>query len=186
MARTVTAQSKTNDELADEFTDRAHYMDKRTRDAVYRILLARGKKVLRGSSRGTQLHPEFVSDFVGTYETGFGNTDYQRSWDVLYSIRIDPNSDESHEAGMADDEATAREVIKAGSRVMFIGPCYPAEVGGPKLGAIGTVTERGGYHAQRVGGPRQELVTVHFDGEPKAHVVAVDRVDFPHNRIEQA
>lgn len=65
------------------------YLSKARRDARYQELLGQGIKTRRSSLRGQQLHPEYIQDakLEGiTYETGFGNTDYQRIWPVIYII----------------------------------------------------------------------------------------------------
>jgi hypothetical protein len=64
------------------------FQSKETRDAVAKWLKAKGIKTKKGTSRGQQLHPEFVQDFVGTYETGFGNADYQTRWGTLYRLSL--------------------------------------------------------------------------------------------------
>jgi hypothetical protein len=34
-----------------------------------------------------RIHPEYIEDFVGTYETGFGNEDYLRTF-TIYTVRL--------------------------------------------------------------------------------------------------
>lgn len=65
---------------------RGLFQSKETRDAVCVQLRQEGCVPDKGSVRGQQLHPEYVTDYVGTYYTGFGNTDYQTYWPVLYTI----------------------------------------------------------------------------------------------------
>lgn len=56
------------------------------REKVYGELLARGCSAKRSVVTGQQLHPEYVVDYEGTLETGFGNTQYQTYWSKLYSL----------------------------------------------------------------------------------------------------
>lgn len=65
-----------------------HFQDKLVRDAVAAVLTGEGLIVKKTTSRGSVFHPEYVQDFVGTYETGFGNTDYQTYWKVLYNLEV--------------------------------------------------------------------------------------------------
>ena len=67
---------------------RGLFQSKETRDAVAKQLSSEGYGVRRTSVRGQQLHPEYITDYVGTYFTGFGNTDYQTFWSVLYEIVV--------------------------------------------------------------------------------------------------
>ena len=68
---------------------RERYISKARRDERAKALKALGRKIRRGSIRGQQLHPEYITDAREegiTYETGFGNVDYRRMWDVLYTL----------------------------------------------------------------------------------------------------
>lgn len=67
---------------------RSLFCNKDLRDEVAKHLTRAGYLVRKGSVRGQQLHPEYVTDFVGEYQTGFGNTDYLTYWSVLYTIEI--------------------------------------------------------------------------------------------------
>jgi hypothetical protein len=62
---------------------RGLFQSKEKRDAVHAIVGGR-----RSSVRGQQLHPEYVTDYVGSYHTGFGNTDYQTYFSVLYAVDL--------------------------------------------------------------------------------------------------
>lgn len=64
------------------------FESKDKRDAVAKSIKASGRKVKLTSSRCTEIHPEYVTDFVGEYETGFGNTDYQTFFRNLYTIEV--------------------------------------------------------------------------------------------------
>ncbi len=63
-----------------------HYISRERRDTRYRELIAAGHRVRRRSSRNQQIHPEYIEDYEGTYQTGFGNTDYKTCFAVLYGI----------------------------------------------------------------------------------------------------
>lgn len=63
---------------------RGLFCSKETRDRVAALIPGARKS----SVRSQQLHPEYVTDFVGQYHTGFGNTDYQTYWSVLYQISV--------------------------------------------------------------------------------------------------
>jgi hypothetical protein len=86
MATFVTKTESTVEELAENVRTRGRglFQSKETRDAVAKLIGAR----YRRSVRGQQLHPEYVTDYVGSYHTGFGNTDYQTYWSVLYEIAV--------------------------------------------------------------------------------------------------
>jgi hypothetical protein len=64
------------------------YISKAKRDARAKQLKAEGHLVRRGTVRNQQLHPQYIEDFEGALETGFGNTQYQMSWSVLYEVYI--------------------------------------------------------------------------------------------------
>jgi hypothetical protein len=83
MATLVTKTESTVEKLAAlvQQSGRGLFISKETRDAVAAITGGR-----KSSVRNQQLHPEYIVDFVGSYYTGFGNTDYQRSWSTLYEL----------------------------------------------------------------------------------------------------
>lgn len=60
----------------------------KNRNAVVKALKAKGYTVRVETSRGCRLHPEYVADFVGVYETGFGNSDYETHWKAVYNVEI--------------------------------------------------------------------------------------------------
>jgi hypothetical protein len=62
------------------------FQHKDMRDDVFRILKSRGLKVKKGSSRSQNIHPEYIADYVGIIETGFGNSMYRTYFAHLYSI----------------------------------------------------------------------------------------------------
>jgi|GEM_PF-6194595 len=65
-----------------------HFHKKENRDKIYSLAKAEGLSVRKSSIRNQQLHPEYLEDFEGSYETGFGNTDYQRFWSNLYNLEV--------------------------------------------------------------------------------------------------
>ena len=68
---------------------RGTYISRKRRDEHAKALKAQGLKVRRSTERGQQLHPEHINDAAEegiTFETGFGNADYQRIWGVLYIV----------------------------------------------------------------------------------------------------
>jgi hypothetical protein len=67
---------------------RLHFQSKENRDKAYKLMKAKGLNVKRRSSIGQQIHPEYVEDYEGEIETGFGNTMYQRSFPVLYNLEL--------------------------------------------------------------------------------------------------
>lgn len=65
------------------------FQSREIRDDVARFLKEeRGVTTRKGSSRNQCLHPEYVLDYEGTLETGFGNTQYQTHWPVLYRLTV--------------------------------------------------------------------------------------------------
>lgn len=69
------------------------FQAKVNRDARVRELKAQGKRISKTSIRNQQLHPQYVKDYQGTYETGFGNTDYRTYFSVLYTYDIEDQWD---------------------------------------------------------------------------------------------
>jgi hypothetical protein len=67
---------------------RTHFKNKEHRDEVAKILKSKGYKIKMDMSHNQRLHPEYIADYEGTYETGFGNADYQTFWNKLYNIEI--------------------------------------------------------------------------------------------------
>lgn len=59
-----------------------HFMDKSKRDAIFK--LCGGKK---STSRNQQMHPEYIEDFEGEIEIGFGNSQYRTYFKVLYNLQ---------------------------------------------------------------------------------------------------
>ncbi len=62
------------------------YSVKANRDRRAAQLKAEGFKVVRRSTGPQRLHPEYIRDWPYTYETGFGNTDYQTMHKNLYVL----------------------------------------------------------------------------------------------------
>jgi len=103
----VTATVKTIEEYANAVLSkdiRSLFCNKGTRNEVAKELKKRGYRVKLSSTRGSTLHPEYVTDYVGAYETGFGNTDYNTHWSVLYSIEVTAKDGERRLTYLADHE----------------------------------------------------------------------------------
>lgn len=69
------------------------YESMQKRDQRYEHLRAQRLSPRRSSVRNQQIHPMYVTDVAermreeGTLETGFGNTQYQTFFSVLYEVR---------------------------------------------------------------------------------------------------
>lgn len=66
-----------------------NFLSKSRRDARAKELKSQGKMVFRRSAGPVQLHPEYLQDASEegiTFQTGFGNTDYQRVWSKIYIV----------------------------------------------------------------------------------------------------
>lgn len=61
------------------------FQSKALRDEVQMLIGGR-----KSSISGSNLHPEYITDYVGTLEQGFGNTQYQMYWSKLYTIELRP------------------------------------------------------------------------------------------------
>ena len=59
------------------------FQSRALRDQVWRLTGGR-----RTSIRNQELHPEYVTDYVGTVHSGLGNTQYRTFWSVLYQIQL--------------------------------------------------------------------------------------------------
>ena len=89
--QTVTKTEQSPKQLADRVQSRklrTFFGSRKTRDQVALVLKHRGVKTKKTLERGARLHPEHIADFEGIYETGFGNTDYQTTWAVLYGLEV--------------------------------------------------------------------------------------------------
>jgi len=64
------------------------YWNKENRDKAIEILKLNGYICRKKTIRNQKLHPEYVEDFSGQIEVGFGNTDYHTSWSILYTLKI--------------------------------------------------------------------------------------------------
>lgn len=90
MLTQVIATEQTTEQLAARVSIRGRglFCKKENRNAVAKLLKSQGYTVKITSDRGSRLHPQYVADFVGTYETGFGNCDYMTNWGTLFCIEI--------------------------------------------------------------------------------------------------
>src|SRR3970040_392874 len=69
------------------------YQRKENRDRAFTMVKAAGLNARRSTSRNQQIHPEYVEDYVGKIETGFGNVMYETLFPVLYVLEIRNESD---------------------------------------------------------------------------------------------
>lgn len=65
---------------------RLNFMSKVNRDRAFDLLKRNGISARKTMSSNVRLHPEYVEDYVGEIETGFGNSMYQTSFKKLYKI----------------------------------------------------------------------------------------------------
>jgi hypothetical protein len=76
------------------------YSKKENRDKAYILLKNAGITSFKSSLGLTLIHPEYIEDYSGEIETGFGNTMYQTRFAKLYILtgigekvpRIKPNA----------------------------------------------------------------------------------------------
>jgi hypothetical protein len=64
------------------------FQSKEMRDSVAKIISDLGHGVSKASSRSQQMHPEYITDYVGMYHTGFGNQDYMTYFPAIYTITV--------------------------------------------------------------------------------------------------
>ena len=64
------------------------FQSKAKRDERARELKSMGMTVKKSSVRNQLLHPQYVEDWQGELETGFGNTQYATFFGVLYEVRV--------------------------------------------------------------------------------------------------
>lgn len=88
--RVYERKASTTEGYAGEVLQRGQgtFSSKETRDAVARKLNEQGHQVRTSSISSQNLHPEYVTDYVGTVESGFGNSQYQMYWSRLYEISV--------------------------------------------------------------------------------------------------
>ena len=71
-----------------------YYQNKENRDMAFKILkesdfLKDNNMIARKTSTTNQnIHPEYIEDYEGTIEIGFGNSMYQTLFNKLYKIEI--------------------------------------------------------------------------------------------------
>jgi hypothetical protein len=64
------------------------YQNKENRDKAFALVKVAGINAKKGSVTCQQLHPEYIEDYVGEIQTGFGNTMYEMFWAKLYKLEI--------------------------------------------------------------------------------------------------
>lgn len=70
---------------------KTHYsfQNLQNRNRKAKELQQQGLKVRKHSIRNQNCHPQYVDDWERPVETGFGNTQYQMFFAVLYCIDVD-------------------------------------------------------------------------------------------------
>ncbi len=89
MIREYEATLKTTQEYANQFLStrrRLIFTDKDRRDQVAAELKKAGVSTRKSVESGITLHPEYIADWQGYVETGFGNTMYQTTHRKLYFL----------------------------------------------------------------------------------------------------
>ena len=66
----------------------ALFISKEKRDLLAAKLKQEGYSVKNSSCRGQQIPPEYIEDYEGVIETGFGNSQYTTFFSVLYNLRV--------------------------------------------------------------------------------------------------
>jgi hypothetical protein len=86
----VTKEAKTIAQYADDvqWRRRGSFQFKATRDEVAKHLKSLGIPTRKGSIRNQLMHPEYITDYVGSYETGFGNTDHRTHFAAVYTLEV--------------------------------------------------------------------------------------------------
>lgn len=67
---------------------RALFISKEKRNLLASKLKQEGHIVKKSSCRGQFIHPEYVEDYEGQIETGFGNSQYNTFFKVLYGLHV--------------------------------------------------------------------------------------------------
>ena len=67
------------------------FMSKSNRDIAFKLILKdiNSPAVKKSSVSGQLIHPEYIEDYVGEIETGFGNSMYQTYFKKLYKIMVE-------------------------------------------------------------------------------------------------
>lgn len=77
-------------EYVQELRSKGHllFQNKHIRDDVARNAgrLLGTDRVSRSSVKNQQVHPEYIADYAGSFETGFGNTMYKTFFTTLYIL----------------------------------------------------------------------------------------------------
>lgn len=65
-----------------------HYANKENREIAYNILKNNGVIAKKSNSSNQQIHPEYIEDYTGMIEIGFGNSMYQTFFKKLYNLEV--------------------------------------------------------------------------------------------------
>jgi hypothetical protein len=71
--------------------DKRHllFQSKENRDKAFDTLKAYGhNNIVKGTTSNQRIHPEYVEDYEGEIETGFGNSMYNTPFKKLYKIEF--------------------------------------------------------------------------------------------------
>lgn len=64
------------------------FKSKDERDKWDKIAKSMGYVTKKSSIRAQNLHPEYIDDYEGQIETGFGNSMYDMFWAVIYKLEV--------------------------------------------------------------------------------------------------
>lgn len=87
-AQTVNKPDYTKDVLNRIGKRSLHYQSKERRDEAFKILKDKGISAKKTTSSSQEIHPEYIEDYKGEIETGFGNTMYRTYFKKLYNIEV--------------------------------------------------------------------------------------------------
>ena len=65
-----------------------HFMNKENRDKAFILVKQAGLNARKTTSSNQRIHPEYIEDYKGTIETGFGNSMYNMNFSKLYNLEI--------------------------------------------------------------------------------------------------
>ncbi len=79
----------TTEEVRDRIANRKilHYQKKENRNKAYILLKNVGIMPEKSTSSNCQIHPEYIEDYAGTIEVGFGNSMYLTYFKKLYDLK---------------------------------------------------------------------------------------------------
>jgi hypothetical protein len=63
------------------------FQNKAERDAFAKEMKNKGISIKKSSMAGQIMHPQYIADYEGEFQTGFGNTDYRTMFPTIYKVR---------------------------------------------------------------------------------------------------